>query len=293
MVAVIKDRKEAVAGYLFLLPALGGILVFILGPVVAAIALSFTKWDLLTPAKFIGLSNYQELIQDPMFRKVMLNTLIFTGASVPLSLILSLGLALALNQKIKGIVVFRTIYFLPVVSSMVAVSLVWRWLYNPNYGLLNYFLNLLHLPSVNWLFSTTWAMPAIILMSVWKGLGYNMVIFLAGLQGIPQMYYESAKIDGAGKFQAFKNITLPLLSPTTFFVLVISIISSFQVFDQIFVMTSGGPAHATEVIIYYIYHNAFQIFRMGYASALAFCLFIIIFALTLLQIRLSKRWVFY
>jgi len=293
MVAVIKDRKEAVAGYLFLLPALGGILVFILGPVVAAIALSFTKWDLLTPAKFIGLSNYQELIQDPMFRKVMLNTLIFTGASAPLSLILSLGLALALNQKIKGIVVFRTIYFLPVVSSMVAVSLVWRWLYNPNYGLLNYFLNLLHLPSVNWLFSTTWAMPAVILMSVWKGLGYNMVIFLAGLQGIPQMYYESAKIDGAGKFQAFKNITLPLLSPTTFFVLVISIISSFQVFDQIFVMTSGGPAHATEVIIYYIYHNAFQIFRMGYASALAFCLFIIIFALTLLQIRLSKRWVFY
>jgi len=290
---VIKDRKEAVAGYLFLLPALGGILVFILGPVVAAIALSFTKWDLLTPAKFIGLSNYQELIQDPMFRKVMLNTLIFTGASAPLSLILSLGLALALNQKIKGIVVFRTIYFLPVVSSMVAVSLVWRWLYNPNYGLLNYFLNLLHLPSVNWLFSTTWAMPAVILMSVWKGLGYNMVIFLAGLQGIPQMYYESAKIDGAGKFQAFKNITLPLLSPTTFFVLVISIISSFQVFDQIFVMTSGGPAHATEVIIYYIYHNAFQIFRMGYASALAFCLFIIIFALTLLQIRLSKRWVFY
>ena len=293
MMAVIKDRKETAAGYLFLLPALGGILVFILGPVVAAIALSFTKWDLLTPAKFIGLSNYQELIQDPMFRKVMLNTLIFTGASVPLSLILSLGLALALNQKIKGIVVFRTIYFLPVVSSMVAVSLVWRWLYNPNYGLLNYFLNLLHLPSVNWLFSTTWAMPAIILMSVWKGLGYNMVIFLAGLQGIPQMYYESAKIDGAGKFQSFKDITLPLLSPTTFFVLVISIISSFQVFDQIFVMTSGGPAHATEVIIYYIYHNAFQIFRMGYASALAFCLFIIIFALTLLQIRLSKRWVFY
>jgi len=293
MMAVIKDRKETAAGYLFLLPALGGILVFILGPVVAAIALSFTKWDLLTPAKFIGLSNYQELIQDPMFRKVMLNTLIFTGASVPLSLILSLGLALALNQKIKGIVIFRTIYFLPVVSSMVAVSLVWRWLYNPNYGLLNYFLNLLHLPSVNWLFSTTWAMPAVILMSVWKGLGYNMVIFLAGLQGIPQMYYESAKIDGAGKFQAFKNITLPLLSPTTFFVLVISIISSFQVFDQIFVMTSGGPAHATEVIIYYIYHNAFQIFRMGYASALAFCLFIIIFALTLLQIRLSKRWVFY
>lgn len=290
---MIKDRKETVAGYLFLLPALGGILVFILGPVVAAIALSFTKWDLLTPAKFIGLSNYQELIQDPMFRKVMLNTLIFTGASVPLSLILSLGLALALNQKIKGIVIFRTIYFLPVVSSMVAVSLVWRWLYNPNYGLLNYFLNLLHLPSINWLFSTTWAMPAVILMSVWKSLGYNMVIFLAGLQGIPQMYYESAKIDGAGKFQAFKNITLPLLSPTTFFVLVISIISSFQVFDQIFVMTSGGPAHATEVIIYYIYHNAFQIFRMGYASALAFCLFIIIFALTLLQIRLSKRWVFY
>lgn len=293
MMAVIKDRKETARGYLFLLPALGGILVFILGPVVAAIALSFTKWDLLTPAKFIGLSNYQELIQDPMFRKVMLNTLIFTGASVPLSLILSLGLALALNQKIKGIVIFRTIYFLPVVSSMVAVSLVWRWLYNPNYGLLNYFLNLLHLPSINWLFSTTWAMPAVILMSVWKSLGYNMVIFLAGLQGIPQMYYESAKIDGAGKFQAFKNITLPLLSPTTFFVLVISIISSFQVFDQIFVMTSGGPAHATEVIIYYIYHNAFQIFRMGYASALAFCLFIIIFALTLLQIRLSKRWVFY
>lgn len=290
------EFKEMLSGYLFLFPTLFGISLFVLIPVIGAFLISFTHWDLLTPAKYTGYENYKNLMQDKIFWKVLFNTIYYTVATVPLTLIFSLLLALAMNQKIRGLTLFRTIYFIPVVSSTVAVSLVWQWLYNVDYGIINYFLRLFHLPTCGWLSDTRWAMPAIILMSVWKNLGYYMVIFLAGLQGIPSEYYEAAKIDGASKIRQFFHITLPLLSPTTFFILIMLIISSFQVFDQIYIMTvgPGGPAFSTSVIILYIYRKAFDPEHlMGYASAMAFVLFGIIFILTILQFRFSKRWVHY
>jgi multiple sugar transport system permease protein len=219
--------------------------------------------------------------------------------SVPLGVLCALALALALNQKIRGITFYRTIYFIPVVSSMIAVALMWRWMYNPTSGILNYILNsvfdFFHLPfsAPEWLQSTRWAMPAIILMSVWKGLGYNMVLFLAGLQGIPTHLYEAAEIDGASSFKKFLHITLPLLTPTTFFIVIIAIIGSFQVFEQAYIMTQGGPARATVTTVYHIYENGFQWYKMGYASAIAWVLFALILVVTLVQWKYQDRWVFY
>jgi multiple sugar transport system permease protein len=278
---------------LFLLPNLLGFLVFILWPLIASFGLSFTSWDLLTPIKWIGLENYKTLISDQVFWKVLWNTIYFTVGTVPVGIILSLFLAIALNQKIKGIKIFRALYFLPVISSLVAVAVVWQWLYNPPFGLLNYLLSLVGIDGPNWLSSTTWAMPAVIITSIWRGLGFNMLLFLAGLQGIPETYYEAAKIDGANWWVLFKNIMIPLLSPTTFFVVVMSIINSFQVFDQIYVMTGGGPARSTSVLVHYLYQNAFQYFKMGYASAIGYVLFFLVFTVTLIQLMRSKNWVVY
>jgi len=278
---------------LFLLPNLLGFLVFILLPLIASFGLSFTSWDLLTPIKWIGLGNYKTLISDQVFWKVLWNTIYFTIGNVPVGIILSLFLAIALNQKIKGITIFRAVYFLPVISSTVAVAVVWQWLYNPQFGLLNYLLSLVGIDGPNWLSSTTWAMPAVIITSIWRGLGFNMVLFLAGLQGIPETYYDAAKIDGANWWALFKNITVPLLSPTTFFVVVISIINSFQVFDLIYVMTAGGPARSTSVLVHYLYQNAFQYFKMGYASAIGYVLFFLVFIVILIQLKRTKNWVIY
>lgn len=280
--------REALWGYFFLLPNVLGFLVFTLGPVMAALLISLTKWDAITSPQFIGLANYIRLLtRDTTFRKVLWNTVYFTGVSVPLGTVLALTLALLLNQKLRGVLVYRTVYFLPVISSMVGVALVWQWLYNVEYGLINQFLFTLGITGPKWLASTRWAMPAVIIMSVWKGLGYNMVIFLAGLQDVPEFLYEAAELDGANGWQKLRNVTLPMLQPTTFFVIVMSIIGSFQVFDQVFVMTSGGPARATSVIVHYLYQNAFQYFEMGYASAMAYVLFAIIFVVTLIQVRRS------
>jgi len=278
---------------LFLLPNLLGFLVFIFWPLIASFGLSFTSWDLLTPIKWIGLENYKTLISDQVFWKVLWNTIYFTVGNVPVGIILSLFLAIALNQKIKGITIFRAVYFLPVISSTVAVAIVWQWLYNPEFGLMNYLLSLVGIDGPNWLSSTTWAMPAVIITSIWRGLGFNMLLFLAGLQGIPETYYEAAKIDGANWWVLFKNITIPLLSPTTFFVVVISIINSFQVFDQIYIMTAGGPARSTSVLVHYLYQNAFQYFKMGYASAIGYVLFFLVFTVILIQLKRSKNWVVY
>ena len=278
---------------LFLLPNLLGFLVFIFWPLIASFGLSFTSWDLLTPIKWVGLENYKTLISDQVFWKVLWNTIYFTVGNVPVGIILSLFLAIALNQKIKGITIFRAVYFLPVISSTVAVAIVWQWLYNPQFGLLNYLLSLVGIDGPNWLSSTTWAMPAVIITSIWRGLGFNMLLFLAGLQGIPETYYEAAKIDGANWWVLFKNITIPLLSPTTFFVVVISIINSFQVFDQIYIMTAGGPARSTSVLVHYLYQNAFQYFKMGYASAIGYVLFFLVFTVILIQLKRSKNWLVY
>ncbi len=275
------------------MPNFLGFLVFLLIPVLWSFALSFTSWDLLGPIEWIGLSNYSELISDQIFRKVLWNTIYYTIGTVPVGIIISLLLAIALNQKIRGIKFFRAVYFLPVVSSMVAVAVVWQWLYNPEFGLLNYVLSLIGIRGPNWLSSTTWSMPAVIITSIWKGLGFNMLLFLAGLQGIPETYYEAADIDGANWWYKFRNITLPLLSSTMFFVIIMSIINSFQVFDQIFIMTEGGPARSTSVIVHYLYQNAFEYFNMGYASAIGYILFFLVFIITMIQLKRSKTWVVY
>jgi multiple sugar transport system permease protein len=286
-------RVEARWAFAFLAPDLIGFLAFTLIPVVASLALSFVGWNLIRPPRWVGLQNYATAFGDPLFWKVAFNTTYYTLGSVPTGVALSLGLAVLLNQKLRGVVLLRTLYFLPVVSSTVAVALVWRWLYEPDFGLVNFALSFFGVSPVGWLTTTEWAMPAVIVMSVWKGLGYNMVIFLAGLQGIPRHLHEAAAVDGATAWQRFWHVTLPLLAPTTFFVTVVAVIGSFQVFSQVYVMTGGGPAESTTTIVYYIYQKGFREFDMGYASALAWLLFAVIFAFTLLQFRLQREWVTY
>ncbi len=286
--------REAVWGYLFLLPNILGFLAFNLFPLIFAVGLSFTRWDLISDPVFVGLGNYEKLfLDDESFRIAIKNTIVFTLLSVPTGTIISLILANILNQKIRGTTFYRTAYFLPVVSSSVAIALVWAWVFNPDFGLANEILFNLGLPRLKWLASTAWALPAVVIVSVWRGIGPSTVIFLAGLQGIPDELYDAAKIDGANSRQLFRYVTIPMLSPTTFFVIVVSIIGSFQVFDLIFMMTSGGPGRASLVLVYYIYQHAFRWFGMGYAASIAFILFLVIFILTVMQIRLSGRWVHY
>lgn len=280
--------------YLYLLPTLIGLALFSAGAVAVSFLMSFTHWDIISSPEWIWLENYIILWQSDLFWEVVWNTVYFILLAVPLSVVASLALALAANTTLKGIVFFRTAYFLPVVSSMIAVALVWSWIYNPEYGLLNYLLDLFFgVRGPAWLDSTSWALPAMVIVTVWKGLGYSMVIFLAGLQNIPQELYHAATIDGAGVWKKFRHITLPMLSPTTFFVLVITLINSFQVFEQTYVLTKGGPANSTLTMSYYIYQNAFQFFQMGKAAALSYVLFAAIFVVTLIQFRIQKRWVFY
>lgn len=289
------STHEAIAGYLFLLPNMIGFLLFTVLAVVASAVISLTNWDLLSPPQFVGLANYQQLLlNDPLFHKVLFNTFYFTIVSVPLAIVIALLLALALNEGIRGIALFRAAYFLPVITSGVVVALIWRWFYNPDFGVLNYLLYRLGVQNPpNWLADQRWAMPAVIILAVWKQVGYNMVIFLAGLQAIPTNLYEAASIDGAGRFDRFRYITLPLLTPTTFFILIISLIGSLQVFDSVLVLTEGGPANATRTLVYHIWQQAFQFLHMGYAAAIAWVLFFLIFLITVVQWKLQGRWVHY
>ena len=293
------ERNEAIAGYLFLAPSFIALLALTIGPVIASLVLSLMDWSLLSPPSFAGLDNYKRLVTDPEARHALQVTFVYLIGAVPLGLFTSLGLALAMNTRIRGIGLFRTVYFIPVVSSMVAVGLMFRWIFNTEFGILNYALNgffdafNIPLRGPAWLQDPGWAMPAIILMTVWKTAGYNMVILLAGLQGISEHYYEAAMIDGAGRWSRFVHITIPLLSPTIFFVVIVSMIGSFQVFDQAFILTLGGPARSTVTLVYYLYENAFQWSRMGYAAAVAWFLFLVIFIFTFAQWTLQKRWVFY
>ncbi|WP_413724065.1 carbohydrate ABC transporter permease [Sodalis sp. RH16] len=272
----------------FLAPALVGFCAFTLFPAVASLALSFTSWNLNTLPKWIGLDNYVKMVSDPTAIKVFWNTVYFTVVTVPVLLVIPLLLAIALNQKIAGVRFFRAAYFLPVISSMVAMSMVWQWMYNADFGLINYCLDLVGINGPKWMTDERWAMPAVMITSIWKSIGFNMMLFLAGLQGISSSYYEAAEIDGANVFQKFWNITLPSLRPTTLFVTVITIINSFQVFDQVMVMTGGGPNRSSSVLVHYIYQNGFQFYRMGYASALGWALTIFVLILTLVQFRLNK-----
>jgi multiple sugar transport system permease protein len=279
------------SAYLFLAP--GAILfsVFTLAALVFAIYLTFHRWSIIEQDKpFVGLQNYDDMIHDERFRQSVLNTAYFTGASIPLTMIIGLSLALLLNQPIRGRAVFRTAYYLPVVTPFVVSALLWKWLYNGQYGLFNYYLMKGHLidQPLLWLSDKNLAMPAVVLMSVWSGVGFSMVVYLAGLQAIPEQLYESAMLDGAGTLRRLWYVTIPMLRPTTLFLLVISIIGSLQVFTQIFVMTNGGPVNKTETMVYYMYLWAFKYYDMGYASTLAFALFAMLLVFTALQLRLFR-----
>lgn len=287
-------RQEERWAYLFLSPSIAGLLFFTVGPVIESFLISLSQYDVMKPPTFIGIQNYVQLFTaDKVFLDALRNTFYYTFVATPLGIVLSLLLALAMNQKIKGIVVLRAIYFVPVITSSVAISLLWSWIYNPNFGILNWLLSFAGIQGPEWLASDTWAMPAIIIMAVWQGLGYEMTIFLAGLQGIDTVFYEAAKIDGADAWQRFLHITVPLISPTTFFLLVITIIGGFQVFVPMYIMTQGGPNYSTISIVEHLFNNGFTYLHMGLASAMAYVLFAIVFVFTLIQLRLQDRWVHY
>lgn len=276
--------SEALSAYLFLLPAGLVLFTFQYLPAIDVFRISLTDRLLLRPfSNFIGFENYERLVSDERFWNAAWNTFYFVGASVPLQTGLALLLAMALATKLKGMGFFRTVFFLPVVTSMVAVSVVWDWLYHPRIGLINALIEMLGGSAVPWLESAQWAMPAIILLVVWKGTGYYMVIYLAGLMDIPNQYYEAARIDGANGWAIFRNITWPLLAPTTYLILILQVINSFQVFSVVYVMTGGGPIGSTEVVVYYLFQRAFESLEFGYASAISVVMFLFLVVLTILQ----------
>jgi len=285
----VAARRDWFAAFVFLLPNLVSIGLFTLIPVVAGFFLSFTNWDMLSDPQWVGLENYQDILKDRQFWNALRNTAIYTLIVIPGGLTVSMLLALALNSKIKGTAIYQAIFFLPYVSSTVAIALVWKWIYHPDYGVLNAMLRAVGLPGVDWLTNPSVALISVAIVQIWQTAGYNMVLLLAGLRAIPKDYYEAARIDGASPWTIFWSITVPLLMPTIFFVTTISIIASFQVFNLIYVMTGGGPGNSTKVYVFYLWENGFSFFKMGYASALAYVLFVIILAITLIQARFLGR----
>jgi len=286
--------REARAFWLFILPWAIGFLAFTVGPIIASIYLSFTRYDIVSPPEFIGLRNFTELFADPLFYKSMGNTLYFVFLVVPLTMIISFGLALLLNQKVKALPLFRTIFYIPSIVPFVASAVLWMWLLQPQYGLVNGMIKTIGLRPPTWLASEIWAKPALVLMLLW-GSGSTMLIYLAGLQGVPESLLEAAHIDGANSFQRFIHITLPMMTPTIFFTLTMGIISTFQVFSIVYVMTSGmgGPQNSTLVYLLYMFRQAFVFFKMGYASAMALILFLIVLMVTVVQFVLAPIWVYY
>lgn len=281
--------------WLFLAPCFIGLLIFTYLPTMGSFWLSFNYWNLLSQPQWVGWENYQIILSDPIFWKTLTNTILFVIVTATLEVVLGLGLAFLLSRLKILQTLFRTVYFLPVITPMVSVALVWGWLYDSNNGLFNYILQTMHLipEPIAWLYNEKTALIAVILLQVWKGVGYNMIFFLAALQGVPKHLEESGELDGATPTQRFFHIILPLLTPTLFFVTTISIINAFQVFDSIYLLTEGGPNHATELMVYWMFKNAFQFYQVGPASAIAYILFVIILALTLTQWQLRKKWVLY
>jgi multiple sugar transport system permease protein len=288
-------RKRIYTPYLFLAPALGTLLIFFFLPVAAAFLMSFTDFDIyslgnLQRARVILFGNYSQLLSDPLFWKALANTFYFVIVGGPLTIIVALLAAIGLNSRLLYFRNwFRLAFFMPVVTTLVAVAVVWRYLYHPRFGIINYLLSQIGIQGVDWLGDPHWAMPALILLAIWKNFGYQMMIFLAGLQAIPDYLYEAARIDGAGWWRQFFHVTLPQLAPTTFFVTIMTIIGYFQFFAEPYVMTQGGPLNATLSIVLYLYQQGFRWWRMGYASAIAFILFIIVFFFAMIQLSLRKR----
>ncbi len=287
MKKLAKVNQDYIA-YAFILPNYLIYFVFILIPLFSAVYLSFTRYNFLSAPRFVGLRNYIELFQDLNFIKALQNTTVFWIFTVIISMILGIILAVTLNQNLKGLSVFRAAYYLPNILSMVAIAMMWTWIYDPTRGILNELLGVFGVAPKDWLADQKMALGSIIVPSIWTMMGYNMVIYLAGLQNVPQQLYEAATIDGAGKLRQFFSITLPMLRPITFFLIVMSSIRSFQVFDQIYIMTRGGPAKATTTIAFEIYEKAFQFYRMGYSSAMAVVLLLIVGGITLINFSYGK-----
>ncbi len=288
-----RTRGQMLWGYLMIAPMMTGFAIFFLFALVASLALSLTDWDALSPPRWVGFSNYARLPQDEAFLGALRNTAMLTVPNVALRLLLSLLIAIALNSRIRFRAFYRTIFFMPVLTMPVATATIWKWLFDPGFGPINAQLGRLGLPQPEWLNHPETAVIAVVVVLLWSGVGYDMVIFLAGLQNIPREYYEAAQIDGASGFRQFRDITLPLLTPTTFFLTVVAIIGSLQVFDLVYVMARVGNINRFPTIVYYIYEEGFQNFRMGYAVTVAWVLLLIIMVFTLLQFRLQRRWVHY
>ncbi len=285
-------RREAIAGYLFISPWLIGFLVLILGPILASLYLSLTDYQIVKAPTFVGLDNYRRMLDDDLVWQALKVTSIYVAVSTPLVLLLSFAVAVLMNQRVRGVGVWRTIFYLPNLVPLVASTMLWLWLFNPQFGLINLLLRRVGVEGPLWLRSTDWALPSLILMSLWS-VGGPMLVYLAGLQGIPTELYDAVAVDGGGAWARFWTITVPMMTPVIFYNLVLGLIAGFQVFAQPFIMTGGGPRYATLFYVLYLYENAFQYFRMGYASALAWLLFLIILVLTVLMFRWSAFWVYY
>lgn len=289
----MRQREERLA-WLFVVPVASGILIFQAYPVLFSLYASLTKWNLLSTPRWVGFQNYVELFtRDRYFFQILGNTATYAVGTVLPGIALGIGFALLLNQSISGRFVYRAIYFIPVVAPTVALGLLWQWIYEPNFGILNSVLKVFGIKGPSWLGSTRWAMRSMIIFSIWRGIGFSIVIFLSGLQGISPEYHEAASIDGANAWDRLRHITLPLLSPVTFFVLVTDVIGALQVFDTPYILTGGGPANATMTAVMHLYTHAFRNQHMGYASAIAYILFVAIVILTIINFTLGKRWVFY
>jgi multiple sugar transport system permease protein len=288
----LRRLHDARDGYLFILPWLAGFVLWTAGPMLASVVISFTSWQIITAPSFVGLGNYAALLRDPLVGTALYNSAYYVLLGVPTHLFVALLAALLVNLDVRGIAAYRALYFLPSLTPVVANSLLWMTIFNADFGLANYLLAAVGLPPVEWLSDPRVAKNSLIVMS-WWGIGGQMVILLAGLRAIPAQLYDAAKVDGANWWARFRHVTLPMLSPAIFFNLVMALIAAFQVFTQAYVMTSGGPQNATLFYVYYLYTVAFQSFDMGYASSLAWLLFVVVLALTLLQFRFSRRWVFY
>jgi len=284
--------REVLDGYLAIAPWLVGLLGLVLGPMLGSLVLTFTRWDLFSPPSWVGLANWHRLLQDPLVWTSLWNTAYYTFLGVPLTMAVALTGALLLHAPLRLQALFRTAFYLPSVMPAVANAVLWFWIFNPEVGLANSLLRMLGLPGLQWIFDPVTSKPSLILMNLWTT-GNTMIIFLAGLQGIPQSLYEAALVDGAGWWQRFRHVTVPMLSPVILFNLVMGIIGSFQVFTNAYLLTDGGPAHSTLFTVLYIYQLGFERFDMGYASTVAWLLFVVILAFTLLQLRLSNQWVYY
>ena len=283
---------ETLNAWIFVLPWILGFFLFTGGPILASLVISFTHWDIVNPPQWAGLANYESMLSDPLFFQSLKVTTMYALVAVPLQIVVGLFVAILLNTKIRLIGVYRTLFYLPAVLPIVSVAVMWRWILSRDWGLINWFLSLFGVYGPGWLSEPEWALPALILMSLW-GVGAGMLIYLAGLQGIPTDLYEAAKVDGAGPWAQFLYVTLPMISPVILFQLVVGLIAAFQVFAQPFIMTQGGPQNATLFYLLHLFRNAFEFFRMGYASALSWVLFMYIAILTMLIFRFSAAWVFY